>query len=235
MEIYIDASGDPGLTKKYISNGSSSSFYCLGVVAIEENTASILIQKMRENYQNESGMKLPKELKYSKLKPKARDIVLGILSKSNAQMTALCLKKLIESEKEIPDFCRLNMRKFNQKLLSLLIHSLFEWKHVTHSKDEIAEIIFDEGIHENYSNELKRQVRKYSYKIRIRNPVRSHLCYGVQLADLIAGSFSEYVMSENKTNAPFLKIKEKCNLIEGSFERLKDEVSLKAVLRMKKI
>ena len=41
MFIFIDESGDLGLTRKHVLHGNSSSYYCLGVVAYKNDQKNI--------------------------------------------------------------------------------------------------------------------------------------------------------------------------------------------------
>jgi hypothetical protein len=89
--------------------------------------------------------------------------------------------------------------------------------------EEKVEIFFDDGIHTKYSKLLERQARKYNYKIKIHKPQDSTRNSGIQLADILAGSFHHHLKGDK---APFNLLKNKCKVSEIYLEADKNSFRL---------
>ena len=222
MFIFIDESGDIGLTKKYITRGISSSYYCLGVVAYKDGLETIqnLIEKTRNDYFGKYKKRLPIEIKYAKLKKEARTIICQRLLNSEAQLYILSLNKL-DHTKKVADWSSASISEplILREILTLLFENIFINSEYKLNLDEKVGIFFDEGIHTKYAKILERQTRKYAYKIRIHKPQDSKQNAGVQLADVLAGSFHHYLKGD-KTS--FNMLKDICKVSEIRLEHDKN-------------
>ena len=90
MEVYIDASGDPGLNERDIKKGVSTPYYCIGVVAFNKVNPDSILEKATKEYQT-FGKHLPGEIKYLRLKQDARHLLVKHLLKEDVQRYVLGL------------------------------------------------------------------------------------------------------------------------------------------------
>lgn len=218
MFIFIDESGDIGLTKKHILSGTSSSYYCLGVMAYKDAGKTIVevLERIRREYSSTYKKALPIEIRYVKLKQDARYLICQRLLHQDVQLYVLVLNKL-NSEKKVSNWAnaRISEPLILRELLTLLFENIFIHSEYKLDLDEKVEIFFDEGIHVRYAKLLERQSRKYNYKIKIHKPQDSRRSPGIQLADVLAGSFHHYLKGDKSI---FNIIKDKCKVSEIRLE-----------------
>ena len=175
MEIYIDASGDPGLSDRAITAGVSTPYYCLGVIALREMEPATIIDKARREFFDTYGKQLPKEIKYVKASPEARKILVKHLCGDGIQKYVLSLNKLDRHTRKVSEFSEAGITPFvmQRNILSTMMEMLFQGDAILTSSDEKIDVYFDEGTHEHYAKTLERQVRRYKQEIRptnLKNP-----------------------------------------------------------------
>ncbi|MGV8085456.1 MAG: DUF3800 domain-containing protein [Candidatus Bilamarchaeum sp.] len=214
MLIYIDGSGDFGLTEKHIEGGSSSDYYCLGVIATKNSYSELSeqVKNLRAKYEKEFSKRLPEEIKYTKMNKNAREYVCSFLRKSQFEMYLLILIKRDDYGK-IAKWNKAGISEpiLVRELLSHLIEVLFLNPEYKLNTNEKVDIYFDDNLHAEHSKMLERQIRRISNKITIHKPQDSRNNVGVQLADVLAGACFHYM---NGQKEPFEMLIDKCKLSE---------------------
>jgi hypothetical protein len=218
MLVFIDGSGDLGLTEKYIRNKSSSSHYCLGVIASKSSYQELEdhLRSSREKYEKVSSQRLPQELKYTKMSQSAREYFCTYLRKSDFERYVLILNKKDDKSKVSPwNKAEISEPTIQKELLSVLFEILLINPEYKLNTDEKIDIYFDDNLHTKYSKMLERQSRRVSNKVTIHKSQDSRTNIGIQLADLLAGSCFHYLNGEKK---PFDTLIEKCKVSEISLQ-----------------
>jgi len=218
MLVFIDGSGDLGLTEKYIYNKSSSSYYCLGVIASKSGYQELegQLKSSREKYEKATSQRLPQELKYTKMSHSAREYFCNYLRKSDYERYVLILNKKDDGGKVSPwNKAEISEPTIQKELLSVLFENLLVNPEYKLNTDEKIDIYFDDNLHTKYSKMLERQARRINNKVTIHKAQDSRNNLGIQLADILAGSCFHYLNGEK---TPFEKLIEKCKVSEISLQ-----------------
>lgn len=218
MLVFIDESGDLGLTEKHIQNESSSSHYCLGVIASKSSYQELegQLKLSRTKYEKATSRRLPQELKYTKMSQSAREHFCSYIRKSDFERYVLILKKKDDSGKVSPwTKAKISEPMILKELLSVLFEILLVNPEYKLNTDEKIDIYFDENLHTKYSKMLERQLRRISKKVTIHKPQDSRSNIGIQVADILAGSCFHYLNGEKR---PFDTLIEKCKVSEISLQ-----------------
>lgn len=214
MLIYIDGSGDFGLTEKHIEGGSSSEYYCLGVIATKTSYQALneQVNLLRKKYEREFSQRLPEEFKYTKMNKNAREYICSFLRKSPFEMYLLILIKR-DKKGKVAKWNKAGISEpiLVREILSHLIEVLFLNPEYKLNTDEKIDIYFDDNLHTEHSKMLERQTRRISNKITIHKAQDSRNNVGVQLADVLAGACFHYM---NGQKEPFQMLIDKCKLSE---------------------
>ena len=215
MLIYIDGSGDFGLTKMHIGK-SSSTYYCLGIVVTELSYMELVekVNHTRRHYEEEFNQKLPSELKYTKMSKSARKYFCMFLDKSPFAMYLLILNKH-DKNGTVAHWNKAGISEpiLIREMLLHLIEILFLNQDSKLNTREKVGIYFDDNLHTEHAKMLNRQIRKISDRIKIYKGQNSKNNVGIQLADILAGSCFHYLNAEK---SPFELIIGKCRLSEIS-------------------
>ena len=213
MLIYIDGSGDFGLTERYVGQ-SSSSYYCLGVIVTKLSYTELAekVNLTRHNYEKEFSQKLPIELKYTKMNKNARKYFCTFLSKSPFERYLLILIKR-DKKGKVAHWNKAGISEpiIIREILSHLIEILFLSPESKLDIQDKVDIYFDDNLHTEHAKMLDRQVRKISNRITIHKAQDSKNNVGIQMADILAGSCFHYLNGEKN---PFELIIDKCRLSE---------------------